>query len=449
MQAAGKAAGWGIAMDWMNGLSSFSYCMEMMISALIFMVYLKKRKGFWMRLAVSIGVLFLCAVFINPFFQNLTSWYNWGWFVIVYAVVILLCYLCCEISFYDAVYCASLGYVTQHIASTLYILFSYEGSMPAWSGGLYYIVYVVVYVLIFFVFSKKLQENGHYGVSRANAILTATLVLVIVLCLSILVKSTTVEMSGAESVTEEYSRLFCFSQLYAIFICMIFLVVQLLQRNELRAVHRLDQNQSMWEQRQMQYEMSKENIDLINRKCHDLKHQIAALAQTESGSAQKKSFVRDVQSMIEVYDSGASTGNEALDTILMEKSLYCKLHDIDWTCVADGKLLSFMDVVDLYTIMGNVLDNAVEGVEKCTAKAWRTIAVRIWKRDLFAVIQVENTYGEKIEFENGLPKTSKEDKGSHGFGVRSIKAMAEKYGGSIHVNADDGMFTMTILIPLP
>lgn len=433
----------------MSGLSSFSYCMEMLISALIFMVYLEKRKGFWLRLAGSIGVLFLCAVFINPFFQEMTNWYNWVWFLIVYTVLILLCYFCCDISLYDAIYCASLGYLTQHIASTIYILLSFQGSMPSWSGLPYYIIYALVYVLVFFVFSRKLQDNGHYEVTRANAMVTGALVLGIVLCLSVLVKSTTAEVTGAKSVTEEYSRLFCFSQLYAVSICIIFLVMQLLQRNELRAVHRLDQNRSMWEQRQMQYAMSKENIDLINRKCHDMKHQIAALAQSENNSIQKKSFVKDVQNMIEVYDSGAGTGNEALDTILMEKSLYCKLHDIEWTCVADGALLSFMDMVDLYTIMGNVLDNAVEGVEKCAPGEWKTIGVRIWKRDLFAVIQVENSYAEQIEFEDGLPKTSKEDKGSHGFGVRSIKAMAEKYGGSIHVNTEEGIFTMTILIPLP
>ncbi|WP_373214534.1 ATP-binding protein [Ruminococcus sp. 5_1_39BFAA] len=436
-------------MEWMTGLSSFSYCMEMMISALIFMVYLEKRKGFWLRMLCSIVVLFLCAVFVNPFFQEITRWYNWLWFFIVYAVVILLCYLCCNISFYDAIYCASLGYLLQHIASSLYILLTFQGSMPAWSGVLYYMSYAVVYTAVFFIFAKKLQENGHYDVSGANAMVTGTLVLGIVLCLSVLVKGTTMEVTGAESATEKYEKLFCLTQLYAISICTIFLVVQLLQRNELRAVRRLNQNQSMWEQRQLQYELSKENIDLINRKCHDMKHQIAALAQAEKTSSSRQTFVRDVQNMIEVYDSDASTGNEALDTILMEKGLYCRLHDIEWTCVADGKLLSFMDVVDLYTIMGNVLDNAVEGVEKCVHGEWKTIGVRIWQRGLFAVIQVENTYAEQIEFVNGLPKTSKEDKGSHGFGVRSIKAMAEKYGGSIHIKAEDGIFTLTILIPLP
>lgn len=436
-------------MEWMAGLSSFSYCMEMMISALIFMVYLEKRKGFWLRIAGSIGVLFLCAIFVNPFFQELTNWYNWIWFFIVYAVIILICYLCCNISFYDAVYCASLGYLLQHIASSLYILISFRGSMPEWGGMLYYAAYVVVYITGFFAFAKRLQEDGHYGVTGANAMVTAVVVLGIVLWLSVLVKGTTVEVTGGERATDKYSELFCMTQLYAICICAIFLIVQLLQRNELRAVLRLNQNQSMWEQRQLQYEMSKENIDLINRKCHDMKHQIAALIQGDSDSDSKKAFVRDVQNMIEIYDIDANTGNEALDTILMEKGLYCRLHDIEWSCIADGKLLSFMDVVDLYTVMGNALDNAVEGVEKCLRGEWKTIGVRIWKRDLFAVIQVENTYAEQIEFVNGLPKTSKENKGSHGFGVRSIKAMAEKYGGSIHIETGDGIFTLTILIPLP
>lgn len=439
----------GETMEWMKGLSSFSYCMEMLLAALLFMVYLEKRKRFWLRLIASTAVLFLCAVFINPFFQELTNWYNWFWFLIVYGVVIFLCFWCCRITFRDAVYCVSLGYLTQHIASTVYILLTYQGSMPSWSGGLYYMVYAVVYVLVFLIFAKKLSQNGHYGVTMAKAAVTGILILGIVLVLSILVKSTTVEMSGAETVTPEYSRLFCFTQIYAMFICIIFLVLQLLQSNELRAVQRLEQNHSMWEQRQMQYEMSRENIDLINRKCHDMKHQIAALAQTEGNSVQKSSFVREVQNMIQVYDSEANTGNEALDTILMEKALYCRLHQIEWSCVADGKLLDFMDVIDLYTLMGNVLDNAVEGVEKCPVDQWKTIGVRIWKRDLFAVLQVENSCAGEIEFENGLPKTSKEDKGSHGFGVRSIKAMAEKYGGNIHIGVADGIFTITVLLPLP
>ena len=105
----------------MEGLDSISYCMEMLLSAMIFMVYLEKRKNFWLLLTACIPVLFLCSVFIHPFFRVIQNWYNWVWFVIVYIVVILLCHLCCRITPEDSIYCASCGYLVQHIASTLYI----------------------------------------------------------------------------------------------------------------------------------------------------------------------------------------------------------------------------------------------------------------------------------------------------------------------------------------
>ena len=133
----------------------------------------------------------------------------------------------------------------------------------------------------------------------------------------------------------------------------------------------------------------------------------------------------------------------------MEKSLYCHLHDIDWTCVADGRLLEKIDVVDLFTMLGNALDNAVEGVEKCGEGQHKSISVRIWRKDLFAVIQVENSYSGEIRFlENGLPASTKGDDDNHGFGTRSIQSIAEKYGGTVTVKAEEQLFTLTILIPV-
>ena len=187
---------------------------------------------------------------------------------------------------------------------------------------------------------------------------------------------------------------------------------------------------------------------MITRKCHDMKHQIEALIQPESHSERRKSFIEDVQDMIQVYDSNVHTGNEALDTILMEKGLYCKVHHIDWTCVADGKLLEFMDVVDLFTIMGNALDNAVESVEKRGKDEFKSIGVRVRKKDLFAVIQVENTFDGELKMKDGLPLTSKADKENHGIGIRSIKSIVEKYQGTVSVRVQDGNFVLTILLPI-
>ena len=116
--------------------------------------------------------------------------------------------------------------------------------------------------------------------------------------------------------------------------------------------------------------------------------------------------------------------------------------------MADGKLLEFMDVVDLFTIMGNALDNAVESVEKRGKDEFKSIGVRVWKKDLFAVIQVENTFEGELKMKDGLPLTSKADKENHGIGIRSIKSIVEKYQGTVSVRVQDGNFVLTILLPI-
>ena len=91
----------------------------------------------------------------------------------------------------------------------------------------------------------------------------------------------------------EYIKLLKGSQIYAASICLVILILLVVQLREVRAQKDLDRSQTLWKQRQLQYEQSKENIDLINRKVHDLKHQIAALAQGEtSGNTGKLSRPR-------------------------------------------------------------------------------------------------------------------------------------------------------------
>ena len=407
---------------WLQGMDGFSYCMEMLAAALCFFIFLKKRSGFWLRVGASVLMLFFASLLIYPYFVDITSVYNWIWFVFIFVLIIVTCYFCCDIAWKDAILAASCGALLQHTASSLFIVIFYQGIIPEFSGIRYWVLYVCVYLIGTVLIARRLPDEGHYHVSRANAAIMAVTVLTIVLVLSILVKSTTIDVIGAGTANQEYIKL--------------------------RVQRALSENKNLWNQRQLQYEMSRENIAMITRKCHDMKHQIEALIQTESHSERRKSFIESVQDMIEVYDNDVHTGNEALDTILMEKGLYCKVHHIDWTCVADGKLLEFMDVVDLFTIMGNALDNAVESVEKRGKEEYKNIGVRVWKKDLFAVIQVENTFEGELKMKDGLPLTSKADKENHGIGIRSIKSIVEKYQGTVSVRVQDGNFVLTILLPI-
>ena len=110
--------------------------------------------------------------------------------------------------------------------------------------------------------------------------------------------------------------------------------------------------QNVLQNQYAQYKQSKESIELINYKYHDLKHQIAVL-RSEADPGKREAFLDKMEADIKKYESQNKTGNKVLDTVLTTKSLYCAKHNITFTCVADGTLLDFIDVMDICSIFGN------------------------------------------------------------------------------------------------
>ena len=163
----------------------------------------------------------------------------------------------------------------------------------------------------------------------------------------------------------------------------------------------------LWKKEQEQYRLSKENIALINHKCHDLKHQIRAIRGASKEDMDK--YLAEMEDSIRIYESIVKTGNEVLDTILTEKSLYCRERGITVSCVADGSQMEFINTVDLYAILGNALDNAIEAVEKFRQQEMRQIDVLIHRQQSFLVIQILNPIPSDSSFvyEEELPVTTK------------------------------------------
>lgn len=197
---------------------------------------------------------------------------------------------------------------------------------------------------------------------------------------------------------------------------------------------------------QEQYRLSKENIAIINQKCHDLKHQIRAVYQ--ASEEDKNKYLKEIEESVRIYEAIVKTGNEVLDTILTEKSLYCKERGITISCVADGKLLNFINHMDLYSLFGNALDNAIEAVEQFEEEEKRQIDVLIYRQQNFLVVNIINPIPNTLKMENGIPVTTKKDKKLHGFGIRSMKYIVKKYDGFFHISQEDGCFSLKFLFPI-
>lgn len=196
------------------------------------------------------------------------------------------------------------------------------------------------------------------------------------------------------------------------------------------------------------YQVSRTSIDLINQKYHDLKHQIEFL-KMEISEKDKIAYLNKMEKEIQQYEAENKTGNRILDTILTTKSLKCQEKNIQMTCVADGKALDFVNPMDICSIFGNALDNAITSAEKVENPERRLIHVTVSQEKSFLRIKIENSFQGVLKMKNQLPITTKEDRRYHGFGLKSMKEIAEKYKGSMTVSAKDGWFELRILIPLP
>ena len=194
------------------------------------------------------------------------------------------------------------------------------------------------------------------------------------------------------------------------------------------------------------YRLSEESVELVNRKYHDLKHQIQLL-RSEIESDDKLRYLDEMEQEIRSYEAQNKTGNKTLDALLTVKSLRCQDLGISMTCVADGAELDFMKPTDLSVLFGNALDNAIESVEKISDADKRLIHVSVAREKGFLRIRVENCYEGEINFVSGLPATAK-DARYHGYGMKSIQSIVEKYNGSMTVKAQDGWFELRILFPV-
>ena len=134
-----------------------------------------------------------------------------------------------------------------------------------------------------------------------------------------------------------------------------------------------------------------------------------------------------------------------MDIIIREKAAIAKEKGIDFTALVRFEDGLFLDAVDISTIFGNALDNAIEASEKLPQEQ-RLITVKAERRQDMLVIIVEN---HTLSDTSVSLKTSKADPFLHGFGLSNIRNTAEKYGGQCSIQIVNGIFTLRLIFPIP
>lgn len=421
--------------------------------------YLRALLGFIVCIFISLGYLLIVLFYEksgNIIVFGVIGWLWWFSMSLLGIAYIVFCY---DIKPCNAFFKGSMGAILQHIV-TIILRYWIVGTLfpkfpeayPVWYVLVTAILYTAVYLLVYFLFIKKLKRSGKFTVAESKKTLVFYVIFFVLLSVvSSLVGGVFDWLIGAlenypdlnvQKVLLQYfcigvSLLFCFS--------VFFFQFGYNSINALRAEK--DFSDRLMRERIKQYESSKSNIEIINKKCHDLKYQILAIENKNIETTERVRLLEEAKNALMIYDCAVNTDNETLNTILNEKSLFCAEQGIRLSCTIKTAQLDKINVVDLFTMLGNMLDNAIEAVSMLNDEK-KTISFSIDVQGGLLCIETQNYYSGDIEMEDDLPKTKKHDSEFHGIGLKSIREIAQKYGGFIQFETENSIFVLRVVIPI-
>ena len=364
----------------------YNLYLEFLIAQFIFMFNGQRRKYYWWRLLIA--AVAGCGFYFLPTLNFLD--FNWSYSIVFLSILIVGFFLYKKPSMIFV--CTITGYALQHLTWNIMELF-FELAYPnedalSRAGAIaYYLFFFFVFYFITFLIIWKRKVFIDFDIISPST--------------------------------------------------MIKKQIELEQNNRML--------QSMIEEKANQQKLAKETIDIINMKAHDMKNQISVLKNLNQ--AEQSSYIDEMSKSIDIYNDIAKTGNDVLDIVLTQKSLLCTSKHIKFTYICDGVPFQKMDPMDATALFANLLDNAVEAVEKEDEEN-RIIKLNANIKGNFICIHMENYCSKDIKFVNGVPQTNKEDKSKHGFGTKSIMYIAQKYNGNVTFSYKENIFSVNILIPV-
>jgi hypothetical protein len=423
-----------------TALAEWSACM-------IFVIVLRKRlRGGRILFASAMALAVQC--FWHLFAGTLPVFLWIPGMIIAVALMFGVILGLCDMPLNDALFCCVRAFIIAEFAASLewqiycYSLYGRSGG-PLPEAVLLLAVYAAVFALVYLVERKFTPDSVSLGINikeLLSALIIGTAAFTIS-NISYVYHNTpfSVRFDSEIFLVRTMVNLSGLAILYAYHI----------QCLELRMKRELDTIQLVLQNHYAQYQLSRENIEALSRKYHDLKNQITVI-RAEQNPGKRADYLDGLEESIRIYEAQYRTGSSVLDTVLTGKSLYCAKHGIEMTCMADGKLLEFMHAMDICTIFGNALDNAIEYEKNVADPRKRLIHLSLFSRSRFLLLRFENYFeGELAETADGIPATTKQDRDYHGFGLKSIRYSVRKYGGSLTIKQNKNWFELTILIPIP
>lgn len=341
----------------------------------------------------------------------------------------------------QSLFCMGVAFLTRFAAVKIWFAFAHIMQLNDLGGLLWLLICMrIIIVAAVYAVIRVFVVSGYFVGSLKYSNRTSAL-------FGVFVSAVTFGLGFTDVFLSSYSLAYCIILNFCeVFygIMMLFVAYALINRERLEADAVI--LKKMWMEDRKHYELQRESMELVNIRCHDIKHQLQSLRR-EGASIER--VIDGLEDSVNIYGSFINTGNEVLDVIMSNFSVRCRSAKTQFTCMADGAEVGFMEELDAYSLFGNMLDNALECEQKIFPEEDRFISVTVRRSGDFLSVHEENYITGDVQITDGTAPTSKADKAYHGFGMKSMKLIAEKYGGTFDAFVRDDMFQVNVLIPIP
>lgn len=405
-------------------MGNFAFITELLIAQLILLFNYPKKKYYWLRLLISLACVITIAFFL-PLPQIVLTDPLLGFlrFIILLGLSILGMLFCFDCKNGAILSGCIAGYAVQHFTYQIFKLVSLSSIAQQNISVTEVLTFFIVYVIFFFTLGRFISKHNYYeNYDDKFIIISAIIVFICVIIYRF------ARMSATDDITTV-----CIA-IYSMTCCLLSLTIQYFAYSFISLQVSNKTLQNIISQKEQQYKISKQNMDLLNIKCHDLKHQLHSLPQEEK---------KEIAKIIDIYDNPVKTNLDVLDVTLNEKLkiMYDKKIKINFT--GDGQLLNWINDTDIYSLFGNAVDNAIEALDKVQDIDKKIINITLEEKGDLIVVTILNYYTGDIKFKNNEIVTSKLfEEGYHGYGIKSIKYLVNKYHGTLQIHTSDHIFKL-------
>ena len=407
------------------------FCQLIFCEAL-FLFKSEKRKHFgWLAaltLLDSIGLMFAYGSLVRAVHSDVLR--IMGYFV-AWLLAGVCAYGCFSITAMSAVFVASGSYAIQHMGFTVEGILARAVDFRALGlGDLPAIAIPCLWALAMYWMLIRRNRAVVYNADIRQLLISGVLLM---LCI---VLSFVRQVEGTAEL---------YVHIYDFITCLSCLMIQFSISNGQRIREENRMLATVINKQHEQHEMSKQAVEMLNIKFHDIRSQIVNLQKKLDAEDQQQ--VEDVKRTLQIYESMANTGNATIDAILMEKGLMCEINQIRFSYIADGRQMDFMAAVDVFSLLNNLLDNAVERELREENTERRMVSLRIIRINETILLDVENYCTAPVDLQQEVLPTTKHDKSLHGIGMKGIRFVVDKYRGTMRFSQENDMFHVSIVFP--